>query len=301
MEKKMAIGLALAILIMLIAGPAEAEVYTLWAGQHIDVGTVTIENDSDTLYVIYETSGGWELIETHVHASIDPSQIPQTQPNKKGKGGENPIPGAFQFSELPSDPTIQIYEINLSEIGDSGFDPEGCDDLFVAAHAEVTHVDDVQEESAWTGDLDFPGANWATYCRYISQSSCDGIPVYLFITHPEPVPPLEIPEVDGFLLLQCDCGDIGKSSGDYPCYFDCEKYTILSNVDVKLKPRLSRLCHVDVKWNAYINGSNIIPGDGQEHEFEVCIKVWKVEIEGVEHGDVMQIGCLNISVEPDDS
>jgi len=74
MKKKILIGLTLAILSLFVVRPIQAEVYTLWVGQHIDVGMVIIENDSNTLYVTFEISGECELVETHVHAAIDPAE-----------------------------------------------------------------------------------------------------------------------------------------------------------------------------------------------------------------------------------
>jgi hypothetical protein len=41
----------------------------LTAGQSIDAGSMTIQNDPDNVYVTYNTSGDWKLSE--VHLSID--------------------------------------------------------------------------------------------------------------------------------------------------------------------------------------------------------------------------------------
>ncbi len=126
---------------------------TLWAGQAINAGDVLVSDDGFFLYVTYATTGGWELQLTHLAVADDLSGIPQT---KKG----NPIPGHFPYA-AEHDPTVTMYTyvIPLSDLGDL------TDDILViAAHAEVVNGD--WEETAWAGELEFPGKNWATYIEY---------------------------------------------------------------------------------------------------------------------------------------
>jgi len=104
---------------------------TLKAGQNIDAGTLTVTNDGTNLYVEYQTIDGWEMTETHLAVECSLEEIPQTQPNKKGKGGGNPIPGHFEYS-AEHDPAVTKHTeiISLSELG--------CGNkLFIAAHAVV--------------------------------------------------------------------------------------------------------------------------------------------------------------------
>jgi len=126
---------------------------TLWAGQTIDAGDLLVSNDDFFLYVTYATSGGWELQLTHLAVADDLSGIPQT---KKG----NPIPGRFAYA-AEHDPTVTTYTyvIPLSDLGILADDV-----LVIAAHAEVINGD--WEETAWAGELEFPGRNWATYIEY---------------------------------------------------------------------------------------------------------------------------------------
>jgi len=107
----------------------------LMAGQHINVGTVCVMNDGDSLYVEYQTTGGWEMTETHLHVAEtsyveieeewDTSGIPQ----KKG----NPPPGQFDYSDPHGPVTDYTYTIDLG-------DWEPCTDLVIAAHAVVQKV-----------------------------------------------------------------------------------------------------------------------------------------------------------------
>ncbi len=145
-------------------GTAEAEcdpttkVMTLYGGQVIDVGTVTIRNDETSLYVTYSAAGSWGLTETHLSVATSLDDIPQT------KSG-NPIPGKFQY-KTAYDPAITefTYVIDSGEWAEEGIE------LFIAAHA-VVEWDGY--ETAWGDGLDFPGRNWATYFTYIVQP-CDG-------------------------------------------------------------------------------------------------------------------------------
>jgi hypothetical protein len=126
---------------------------TLWAGQTIDAGNLFVTNDDFNLYVTYATSGGWELLVTHVAVADELSGIPQT---KKG----NPIPGQFPYATT-HDPAVTYYTYTIP-LSDLGFIPDGK--IVIAAHAEA--VNGSQEETIWAGSLPFPGKNWATYVGY---------------------------------------------------------------------------------------------------------------------------------------
>lgn len=108
---------------------------TLYAGQTIPVGTVTVWNDGDYLYVEYETTDGWEMTETHLHVATTLDGIPQTEETGKGKNtGGNPIPGQFDWS-MEHDPPVSDY---LYTIPLDGWDADTP--LYIAAHAEVVKV-----------------------------------------------------------------------------------------------------------------------------------------------------------------
>jgi len=132
------------------AASAQADqVYTLYAGQNIDVGTVTVSNDADSLDVTFNLTENWELVETHVHVALSPGDIPQ---NKKG----NPTPGQFDYCEPPSDPQTQTYTIDL---------PEGST-LYIAAHAVV--VREGENELVANGGFETPvvidnGGQWGIF------------------------------------------------------------------------------------------------------------------------------------------
>ena len=90
MKRKIVLALGIVSTLMMVAimGFAHDEtdpfVTDLIAGQHIDVGDVTVWNDGDYLYVTYVVNEpGWYLTETHLHVACDWEDIPQTKKNNK--------------------------------------------------------------------------------------------------------------------------------------------------------------------------------------------------------------------------
>ena len=137
----------------------------------LDVGNVTVWNNTENIYVEFTTTGDWCMTETHLQiaTSVDGTDgIPQT---KKG----NPIPGKFEYfgDYDPCDTQVVVFTIpNGYETGD---------EVIIAAHAAVQEpildengepkLDENGEptfryESAWCNGEDFEGKNWAMYFTY---------------------------------------------------------------------------------------------------------------------------------------
>lgn len=141
---------------------------TLWAGQHVDSGTVTVAVEDEDLVVTYETKDGWEVLETHLYVS--------TQPPRKSAPGRFP----YKHEDLGG-VTTDVYRIPLSE-----FEIECGDTLYFAAHTEQRRLlgyDNkgkpiYQEETGWAFDGDDPrippGKNWARY--FAVTIPCGGEP-----------------------------------------------------------------------------------------------------------------------------
>ncbi|MCQ6962986.1 hypothetical protein [Methanolobus chelungpuianus] len=145
-------------------------VKTLYAGQHIEVGTVTVSSDVDNLTIKYETTDNWTLKNTHLHIATSYENIPKTD-------SYNPIPGQFDYQgeNLPCGTTNVTYVIPISNENIT---------LFIAAHADVSKINDKEadkkdrdkednkdkeeksDEGAWAEGIEFPGNNWATYFTY---------------------------------------------------------------------------------------------------------------------------------------
>ena len=132
---------------------------TLWAGQNMDVGDVTIWHDASNIYVKFTTEGGWWLSETHVAAGDALSDIPQTNSG-------NPKVGLFPYAAT-HDPMVQTYTYTIP-FADIGYD-QG-ETLVIAAHAVVKELGGsgyvVDTQTGWGDGEDFPGRNWAMYIEY---------------------------------------------------------------------------------------------------------------------------------------
>ena len=133
----------------------------LIAGQSIPVGSVTVENDAQYLYVTYQTDGNWLITETHLDVATRPEDLKQTS-----KG--NAVPGRFAYSS-EHDPGV----VTVTHTIDLAAWPSGTP-LFLAAHSVVVSASG--SETAWAEGLDFPGNNWAMYFSYEIQS-CDPPPI----------------------------------------------------------------------------------------------------------------------------
>lgn len=134
----------------------------LIAGQHINVGEVTVWNTAQYLYVKYQTNDDWFLEELHLHVATRLADIPHTN-----KG--NPIPGKFQYKIYLSEPTNEYtFKIPLKW-------NENCI-LYIAAHAVVYCVDDMtRKETAWGYGCRFVRSTWATYFTYRVRKCTDTI------------------------------------------------------------------------------------------------------------------------------
>jgi len=96
-------------------------VTTLFAGQDIPVGTVSVWNDTENLYVKYETTGDWVMTQTHLAVADSADGIPQ-------KNG-NPIPGQFPYS-TKHDPAVTEFTYTIPLVNP-------ITPLYIAAHAKV--------------------------------------------------------------------------------------------------------------------------------------------------------------------
>ena len=105
----------------------EDGVTPLIAGQHYEVGTVTVQFDGDYILVTYDiTEAGWYITETHLHVSIDKEGIPTNNPG-------NPMIGLFEYSGEHDKVLTFRYEILRTDI-----DPDLDYECYAfAAHAVV--------------------------------------------------------------------------------------------------------------------------------------------------------------------
>jgi hypothetical protein len=104
-------------------------------GADNEVGGVQVWNDTDTLSAQFEVEAPWCMTEVHLQVAADSGAIPQTQPNNKGLGGGNPIPGQFAVNEKMDGCVRQspVYTWDISQI--DGWNGTGS--LAIAAHTVV--------------------------------------------------------------------------------------------------------------------------------------------------------------------
>jgi len=139
----------------------------LYAGQNINAGTVTYDdvdtnNDfvDDALKITFQTTNGWELVETHFYVGATLTDLPV---NKSG----NPQPGQFPLKSGPmAGQTTYTLLVSFSDLGFVCPNTK-TEDYFVAAHASLRKLSSLggyQYESGWGDGLRLvQRGSWAMY------------------------------------------------------------------------------------------------------------------------------------------
>ncbi len=127
----------------------------LMAGQDIDAGRILIRDDFQYLTIKFQAEPGWRITEVHLAIATSLAGIPQT---KKG----NPIPGLFQYKNDTLD-SVESFTFQIPMAWANGTT------LYIAAHCVVESEGCGRSESAWAGNLPFPGRNWANYTTYVTE------------------------------------------------------------------------------------------------------------------------------------
>lgn len=138
------------------------EIIKFLGGQHIDIGNIIVGNDTENLYVTYQTKDGWEMKETHLYvgefapAKSAPGQFPYKTNHK---------PAVTEFT----------YVIPLETL-------PAC--MIIAAHAATQKVvggEVVDEQTGWGQGEQIKKGNWAMmfkYCKKVCQPEDDPDPCY---------------------------------------------------------------------------------------------------------------------------
>jgi hypothetical protein len=143
---------------------------TLYAGQHIDAGSVCVSVAGDDLVVTYQTSGDWGLTETHLWIGTSLLDLPRTQSG-------NPQLGLFPYkAEDLDDATSYTFTVPIAVFLD---EDEVCDaTLYLVAHAAMRRPDGEGGFQTETGYGDGPRlvqrGNWATYFSVTLTCEDDG-------------------------------------------------------------------------------------------------------------------------------
>ncbi|MFO7650437.1 MAG: hypothetical protein R6X13_03725 [bacterium] len=129
--------------------------YDIIAGQHTDIGDLTIHFTYDNVYVTYAVTGDWRLEETQCHIATSLAGIPSNN------GGMTP--GQFDY-KVEHDPMVQTYSYTIP-MRDAWRD----DCLYLAAHCSAVRLENgqpVEQQTGWSGDSLHPGRNWGLYIRF---------------------------------------------------------------------------------------------------------------------------------------
>lgn len=137
--------------------------YTLWADKDNDVGTVSITNDDENIYVTYTTDETVELDKIHVYIWTSLDDLPNRKPSH----------GHAAYAEHHVDAFSYTAVIPADTYGD--------DSYYITAQAKVRCVSDDHGRGhhrmeAYAGDADSPacfedaGRHWWGYVGYANDS-----------------------------------------------------------------------------------------------------------------------------------
>jgi len=163
--------------------PTDVVEKTLYAGQTIPVGTVSIWTADGNLMVAYTTTGGWVLKAVHLHVdcveggdtpAVAGEKPPKKRPGRSVHGGKTngvcPVPGQDDVPQTRSgNPVVGHFEYQASypdagttTTGPIDMGPVGsCGAMYVAAHAEVARGGDlIPLPPAGAVVTYLPVANW---------------------------------------------------------------------------------------------------------------------------------------------
>lgn len=155
----------------------EPVVVALVTRQHIDVGTVTVTNDEEFLYVEIVTTDSWVLLNSSVDVATSPEELPQpgSYNSKLGPSGV--------FATAHDHLTEYTYEIPLEE---SWY--ETNQELCVMVHILVEDSGSwgfiSPRQQAWAEGEPLPGNSGAMYFMYTVQSCYPGCGCTITVTFP---------------------------------------------------------------------------------------------------------------------
>ena len=132
--------------------------------------------------------------------------------------------------------------------------------------------------------------------EYKALTICE-IPVYMNVGHYVQVENCHERKIK---LQQVDCEDpvVGKGSGDWPCYFDCENVKIRANFEVKLGTDKVKIGPYIKDWKSWVEPDVVGPSSGWQ-TVSVCVKAWNTELwKAGAIGKEIRVGTIKLTVKP---
>ena len=123
--------------------------HTIWAGQHIDAGTIIFSTDGDMIYIDIDAEG--ILVDVHISIYDDMADVPVTAPP----------PGQMQYQYHPGSDTFHF---------ETEWEVEYMDDIYILVHValgENTGDVDVDGETGWGGENPGEGPRWWFYMDHV--------------------------------------------------------------------------------------------------------------------------------------
>ena len=167
--------------VLSVTSGSDGGCYDLLAGQTIDAGDVCYAVDGESLTVVYNTEGDWQLVEAHLWVGEDQDGYPMS---KKG----NPKIGNFPYNAgVITGASIYSFSVPLGSV-QSTIDLDNldahCDEsatIYAMAHAALQRVDAdgnvIQTETGWgEGEGAVQRGSWATRTAVTLGVTCDQEP-----------------------------------------------------------------------------------------------------------------------------
>ncbi|HEY9054744.1 MAG TPA: SdrD B-like domain-containing protein [Rectinemataceae bacterium] len=171
------------------------ETFTLWAGQHIDAGRVSVWRDASKLYVKYETNSSFTIDQTHVWVGSSLSDLPV---NNLGV----PAPGQF-----PSVIGSYAAGTKTATISFSFLPSWEGKSLYIFSHAALLSTQ-YGNQTGWAGDNSLNISRWNFYMNVVPPTI---VPV-----DPEDPEEPEVPltyTISGFVFHDLDSDGV-KDDGE---------------------------------------------------------------------------------------
>jgi hypothetical protein len=126
------------------------------------------------------------------------------------------------------------------------------------------------------------------------------MPVYMDVGHYVQLKECHKREIK---LVQVECDTIGRDSGDFPCYSDCEDIEVRSNFPAIFGASLTKigpiLQNTSLYWKDDLN--QITGSTGTWEKLTICLDAWNAEIwRAAEPAENAIVGELTINVKPPD-
>jgi len=111
------------------------------------------------------------------------------------------------------------------------------------------------------------------------------------------------------ILVQKDCKDLKQKNltdaleeKNWPCYFGCRKIQILANFDAEISGKVVSTKGVIQDDKVYVTAndksSDVIVGDGNYHDVNICVTTWEAKIEKGKAGDEEEVGYVSVLARP---